>query len=460
MDTNSENLKNTANNKDDHLSSNNSKNQLAKNIFSLTIVQVSSYALPLISVPIISRIIGPSNYGIINFAAVFIAYFNLMISYGFDLTATRKIAKDPFNEKNRNTVFSEVFYTQCLLFIFATIVFIILLLTVPQLKAHQNVFVFSYLICLGTLFTQNWLFQAMQDISLIAFFNLFSKIGFTVAILIVVQKIDDYVWQPLVISISQIIVAISCFMWAIKTYKIKFIKIPLKRCFAILWEERTIFFSLVVVNLYTTTNTFILGLYQNSEQVGFYTAGQRLIIIAQSVLTMPLTMAFYPYIGKAFGENREAGLKVTQKLIPLIILFIGLASVIMFILGPFVISTFYGNKFTPAIPVFQILTLIPLIGALSNVFGIQIMLNLRMDKLFFRITTFGAILSILLNFMIIRRWGFIATAINWLVTELFIMAAMYISLKRRGINPLNIKYFSAFTLNEYMRTIRRKLFAR
>jgi O-antigen/teichoic acid export membrane protein len=431
--------------------------QLTKNLFSLTLVQIATYVLPLISVPIVSRIIGPEKYGTINFAVAYVAYFTLLISYSFDFSATRKISKDPDNIDNRNKVFSEVFYTQCLLFFLSTITFVILLFTVTQLKENKAVVIFSYLLCVSTLFTQNWLFQAMQDLSKVALFNLISKVLFTVAILIVVRKNQDYIWQPLIISVVQAMVAIWSFTWAFKKYKIRLIKPTLLRCWEVLKEERIIFFSLVFVNLYSSTNTVILGLFQNATQVGYYTAAQRLIIIAQSVLAMPLAQAFYPFIGKAFGEGKDQGLRIAQKLIPLIVVFLGLATIAMFVLGPFVIRIFYGHRFEEAIPAFQILTIVPLLFSLNNVLGIQIMLNLGMDKYFFKITACAGVLSVVLNFLIIKRFGYIGTTVNWLITELFCFSAMYFVLYRKGLNPINLKYFKFSAMNEYLSPIKNKI---
>lgn len=434
-----------------------STKQLTKNLFSLTLVQIATYVLPLISVPVVSRIIGPEKYGTINFAVAYVAYFTLLISYSFDFSATRKISKDPDNVENRNKVFSEVFYTQCLLFLVSTIAFVFLLFTVSQLKENKAVVIFSYLLCVSTLFTQNWLFQAMQDLSKVALFNLISKVLFTIAILIIVRKNQDYIWQPLIISVVQAIVAIWSFTWAFKKYKIKLVKITLLRCWEVLKEERIIFFSLVFVNLYSSTNTVILGLFQNSAQVGYYTAAQRLIIIAQSVLAMPLAQAFYPFIGKAFGEGKEQGLRIAQKLIPLIVVFLGLATIAMFILGPFVIRIFYGHRFEEAIPAFQILTIVPLLFSLNNVLGIQIMLNLGMDKYFFKITASAGVLSVALNFLIIRRFGYIGTTVNWLITELFCFSAMYFVLYRQGLNPINLEYFKFSAMKEYLTPIKNKI---
>lgn len=58
--------------------------------------------------PIIVRIIGPDKFGALNFSASLITYFSLLINYGFDLTATRAIAKNKDNKEERNRIFSEV----------------------------------------------------------------------------------------------------------------------------------------------------------------------------------------------------------------------------------------------------------------------------------------------------------------------------------------------------------------
>ncbi|TLV03222.1 flippase [Dyadobacter luticola] len=425
------------------------KSKLAKNVFLLTVVQVAIYVLPLISVPVVSRIIGPGNYGIINFAAAFISYFTLIISYSFEFSASRRIIKDLDNRDHRNTVFTEVFYTQCFLFLVSTIAFAVLLVSIPEFRKNYMVFLFSYLLCFSTLFTQNWLFQAMQDLSKVALLNFVSRLLFTIAILIAVRKPEDYIWQPLLIGVIQGAIALCSFFWAKNKYGLTLKRLNISRIFQVLSEDKTIFISLVFVNLYSGTNTVILGLYANSEQVGYFTAGQRLIIIAQSVLTMPLAQALYPFVAKAFKEGKEHGIEVAQKIIPLIALFLGGAFLIMVTLGPWMIVIFYGAKFEPSALVFQLLALVPLLFSLNNVLGIQIMVNLQMDKQFLKVTAAAAIFSVTTNLILIRYWGYLGTAVNMLCTEMFIFICMYLVLRKSGINPINFKYFNTSLLREY-----------
>lgn len=418
-----------------------SKKVLLNNIASLSVVQIANYVLPLISIPIITRIIGPEKFGIINYAIAFITYFNILITYGFDLTAARRVSREPNNYELRNKVFSEVFQAQLILFAISTLLFVACLYVVPPLAKEKEVALYSFLFCIGTLFTQNWLFLAMQDLPKVALFDFVSKLLFTITILLVVQEKKDYIWQPLVTSLIQIVVALTSFIWAIKKYRLKFIRISIREILQLLNKEAMVFLSLILINLYTTTNIIILGLYQNPDKVGFYIGGQKLIIVIYSVISLPLSHALFPFIGKAFADNYQKGLILVQKIIPLIILLTGSMGILMLIFGPWALRIFYGSEFEPSVLVFQLLVFTPMFIAMGNIFGIQIMLNLKLDKLFFKITLTAAILSVLANFLLVQQFGYIGTAFNWLLTEIFIAATMFIVLKAKGINPVDLKQF-------------------
>ncbi|RZK26232.1 MAG: hypothetical protein EOO43_03430 [Flavobacterium sp.] len=161
-------------------------------------------------------------------------------------------------------------------------------------------------------------------------------------------------------------------------------------------------------------------------------------------------------IGRSFGESKDAGLKTVQKILPVVALLTGIAVFGIMIFGPYVLHLFYGDKFAPAVPVLQILMFLPLVIGFSNLMGVQIMLNLGMDKLFFRITCCGAVLSIFLNFLMIKRWGYIGTSINWILTETLICIAMFLVLKGKGINPIKLQYFKFSEYKSYYQSFRSK----
>jgi O-antigen/teichoic acid export membrane protein len=430
-----------------------SKKGLVKNVFSLGVVQVANYVFPFITVPIVSRIIGPDKFGVINFAAAFMTYFTLLINFGFDLSATRAIAANRHNLEERNRIFNQVVLAKIILFSISVILFTICLFTVPQLRDEKAVAIFSFLLCMSWVITPNWFYQGMQELSRVAIFNLATKIIFTVLILLIVREKSDYLWQPLAISIAQIIVGIYSFGYAVRHYNISLGKTKLKPVLTLLWNERVIFFSMVVINLYTTTNVVLLGFMQNDEQVGFYTAGYRLIIIIQSLIMIPLTQALFPFVGSAFSQSREKGLDVVRQLLPIISTLTCCAALFLWLFGPLVVLLIYGHKFEPTIAVFRILAFIPVMVGWSNLLGIQTMINLKMDKQFFRITALGAVASIGLNILLVTRFGFVGTAMSWLLTEILIVVCMFVVLSKNGISIIERKYFSTGHFKKYLKPI-------
>ena len=140
-------------------------------------------------------------------------------------------------------------------------------------------------------------------------------------------------------------------------------------------------------------------------------------------------------------------------MLPIVTVLTFCAAIILWLFGPMVIMLLYGQKFEPSIMVFRILAFVPVVIGWSNLFGIQTMINLKMDKVFLRITAIGAVSSILLNFLFVTRFGFIGTAMSWVLTEIFIVLCMYFVLSKQGINIIEKKYFSPAHFKRFLKPI-------
>jgi PST family polysaccharide transporter len=170
-------------------------------------------------------------------------------------------------------------------------------------------------------------------------------------------------------------------------------------------------------------------------------------------MMIPLSQALFPFIGSAFAISREKGLNVIRQMLPVVNIITIFAGIVLYIFGPHMIMLLYGERFEPSIAVFRILTFLPVVIGWSNLLGVQTMLNLKMDKQFFRITALGAVSSFLLNFILVTRYGFIGSAFTWLLTEIFITLSMYIVLARSGINIVEKRYFAPAHFINYLRPI-------
>jgi len=210
---------------------------------------------------------------------------------------------------------------------------------------------------------------------------------------------------------------------------------------------------LCVVNVYSSTSIVVLGLFQSSTQVGYYTAGQKLIMILQGLVSIPLATAFFPYIGRAFAENHEKGLKIAQQLIPIVFVLTGLAGIVIFAASPLFIQFFYGSKFEAAVSVCRILAFIPMLVGLNTILGIHIMMNLKLDNIFFAITCIGAVVGLILNIVLVKVIGYTGPAYTWLIIEILNLVLLYVMLRRRNIESLNFSFFRSDFFIQYIKLL-------
>ena len=341
----------------------------------------------------------------------------------------------------RNKTFSDILFAKLFLLGISLMVFIPSLFFVPVIANEKELFIYTYIACFSLVLTPNWLYQGMQDLHQIAIFNFVSKLLFTLSILVIVTKQEDYIFQPLILSLSQIFVGICSFVWAIRKYKIRILKVPFADILSLLWTEKMVFFSMIVVILYTTTNTIILGVVQSKTQVAYYTAGWKLITIIQTFVSIPLRLSLFPFIGESFGRSSDDGVAKVKQILPFITIFTAISGIVIWFFAPWIIGLFYGKEFGEAASVLRILCFVPLILSLGDLFGIQTMINLKMDKQFFNITLVGAVVGLGSNWFFASQLGAIGTAWAWLVTELFITLIMWSFLYTKKIQLIDFNYF-------------------
>lgn len=416
-------------------------NILIRNIASQSVMQVANLVLPFITIPYLTRIIGPDKFGVINYCTAIVTYFVLIVNFSFDMQASRAVAQNPEDTSFVNQLFSDILYTKVMLFLICSAGFWFLLYHLPPLEHEKQVAVYSYAILIGWVFTPNWLYQGKQELGKVALFNLAAKIIFTCTVFIFIHSKQQYIWQPLLLSIAQIVVGMLSFAYACRKFNIRLVASHRHNMVRVLKDGKDLFFSMVTINLYSNTTIIILGIFVTVAQVGYYSAAYRLIITAVSVLSIPLTQALYPFMAASFGVNKEKGISDLQSIIPLGLLVSFLYSVVFFVMGPFIIHQFYGPQFLPAVAIFRWLSAIPFLVSMNSFLGVQALLNLQRDKQFFRITLTSAVVGMVTALILGHFMGIRGGAISWLLAECCNFLLFYITLKRMSVHLFKAEYY-------------------
>jgi len=243
---------------------------------------------------------------------------------------------------------------------------------------------------------------------------------------------------PLINSLGFITAGILA-LWLIKKeFQVKFKLQNLKTVKDYFIDGRHIFISNVAISLYTISTTFILGLFTNNTVAGYYSIADKIKSAVQG-LSGPISQTIYPYISKKVKENKEEGLMFIRKITIYIGLFSFLLSFLLFLFAPEIIHLIAGEKYERSILVLKIIAFLPFIIALSNVFGIQTMLNFNRKKAFSKILISGSVLNIILSIILVPLFQEIGSAVSVLSVEMFITISMFIYLQKTGINIMKGK---------------------
>lgn len=397
-------------------------------------VQVANYLLPLINIPILARAFGPENLGLITYITAITAYFVLLIDYSFNFTGVRRISKD---ELDPVKVFNTILTARIYLFFVSVIAFFTSLYFIENLRENYLLLSIFFVSCLVPIFTNMWFLQAKNMFKQIAIFNFIAKLAVTIGVVILIRSKDDVVKYAMLLNFSNLVIALVGFYYICKKFDIYLNLVKFQDVIKYLKEDKYLFLSSIVTNLYTTTGIVILGALSTKVEVGYYGAAQKIIELAKNVIAMPIYQVVFPILARKFGESQILGLEAVKKILPIfnIITLIVLCGLIL--TGYFLISILFGSEFLDSYKILVILSF----GLAAVFYGIliggQVMLNIGMDREFVRIQVIVAVLSIAMSLMILPYGGATTIALIWALSEIIITAYQIFVLKINGIYVLN-----------------------
>lgn len=271
--------------------------RLFSNFFSLSILQFFSYFLPLLTMPYLVRVLGVDNFGLVMFAQAFIVFFNILVDYGFNLSATREISINRENKYKTTEIFSSVIQIKCVLIIIAFLLLTIIVFSFEKFSNDWILYYLTFLTVIGQALFPIWYFQGMEKMKYITIVNIVSKIIFTFAIFIFIQNSTDYILVPILNGLGSLTASLISIYIIKKNFNQKFIVQDFKTLLSYFKDSSQFFLSRVSVSLYTSSNTFILGILASTTAVGYYSIAHKLYTAMQS-LYGPITQSLYPYISK------------------------------------------------------------------------------------------------------------------------------------------------------------------
>ncbi len=391
---------------------------IIKNLFSLTMAEVISKAIGLITTAYLARAIQPEGFGIIGFASSFVAYFTLLVNLGFDALGTREIARD--REVIRKYV-NNIVTIRLILAVFGYATFLIVVMMIDKTSLIKTVLMVMGLGIFANAFLLNWVFQGIEKMEVIALRQILTSFLILIGVVLLVHDYNDVIWFVLVSVFASTINTV----WMLKLYIRSFGKIKLSFD-TVFWRwmlraALPMAFSSFMTAIYYNLDIVMLGFLKTEHEVGLYNAAYKILLMGIIPANI-ICKAFFPQIARSLNDK--------AKMISLMKKY----SVLMFIVGFFLASggiTFakdmivviFGASYLESDLVLKIL-MVNLVFVYINITYGNPLLAWNKQKTYMYAISLGGVGNIILNMMLIPAYGMAGAAVATVLSEVIVLCGL------------------------------------
>jgi O-antigen/teichoic acid export membrane protein len=401
--------------------------KITYNALSLSISKITSTALALFSIALITRYLGKEGFG--NYATVmaFFSFFAALADLGLYAISTREISRESADE---NKIISNIFTLRIISSLVVMIITPALLLFLPYdsdvkmgiiVAAAAFVFSSGYLVL-------NGVFQKELAMHKVALAELAGKI---LQVTVIYYAVKQSLGFNAVISsllFSMILNFVLVFI-----FSRRYIKINLK--FDLVYWKKFLKHSLpvgiasIITFLYFKMDTILLSVIKGNAEVGTYNAAYKVLenltfFPAMVVgLTLPLTSRY-------IFSNKQLFEKISNNTFKaFIVMVLPLVSGI-FLLSRDVINVIGGPGFEDSAPVLRVLVFALFFIFFGN-FSNSILLAGNEQKRMMKVLAICAAFNILANLALIPLFSYAGAAATSVATELLVVVLTFWLMKKK-----------------------------
>ena len=389
-----------------------------------------------------ARYLGPSNYGIINYAASLVAFAEPLVLLGLNSILVQEILEKPDSE-------GETLGTAIVLCIFSAVACTVgLAVFVKVANAGEEE---TILVCI--LYSAILLFKAMELIQYWYQAKLLSKYPSIVMlcayvvvsayrIMLLVQQKSIY-WFSVINALDYMLIAISLLV-LYKQFRGQRLHFSYARAKELLTKSKYFLASTMMITVFAQTDKILLKLMVGEQETGVYAAA-----VACAMLSNFVFSALFDSVRPSILSSRKIDLEAFEEKITClysVILYLSFAQGIFFLLlADPVVHFLYGAQYEGAASVLRVVIWYTVFSYAGMVRSIWILAE-QLHRYLWVINLCGAVVSVTLNLTLIQVWGATGAAVASVLTQFFtnVVLGFIISPLRRNnmlmLRALNPKY--------------------
>ncbi|MBS6376262.1 MAG: flippase [Clostridium sp.] len=398
---------------------------LQKNFLYNVLYQILLVILPLITAPYISRTLGATAVGVYSYTYSVAYYFLLIAMLGIGNHGNRSVAAVRDDREKLNKTFSSIYSLQVMTFSIAILAYAFYL--VLFVKDNRLIVLLQLIYVTSGLFDIGWLFFGLEQFKLTVARNTLIKISTVVLMFVFVHKPSDLWKYTLIMSAGTLFS--QAYLWLYVKKYVSFEKCSVKEIASNIKPVLILFIPVLAYSIYKVMDKIMLGNMSSYDQVGFYNNAEKIINIPMGIITA-LGTVMLPRMSNivANGDKKRVDdyIRISAKLVTL------LSSAIAFglmgvssVLAP----VFFGDEFIACGEIIRLLSVTVFFIAWANVIRTQYLIPNKRDSIYLTSTMVGAILNLIINWMLIPKYQANGAAFGTIVAEFSVMLVQMVAVK-------------------------------
>ena len=394
-----------------------SNKTFAKNTFFLYIMTGAKFVLPLIITACLTRRLGPDAYGVISYLTPVMGYFILLFDFGFNFSATKKIAQHRADPVLIEKTIASVYTAKILLVLAGFLPLMLLLLCIDLLRQYVLLTVLYYLSTAAQIFIPDFLYRGLEKMEGVTTRYILAKLITAVLIFLAVRDDGGLILVPLAYLIGTVAAALHTNHHMVKKLGYRVALGGLREAAAELRESGIYFVSTFASTALSVTSTFVMGIVgMPTAQIAYWGVAFQVVQAVQAMYD-PITTSIYPHV--AGKRDHKFVLLITLCLLPLV----AAGCVLLYCLAGLAVKIIAGSAYLAAVPVLQALTPMLLFSFVAQMLGFPLLgaLGRERQASFTTLVAAGAQILGLVGLALSHHFTLLSLALLRNVTELIFM---------------------------------------
>ena len=400
--------------------------KVIKNYLYNVVYQILLLLVPLITVPYISRVLGPELVGINSYTNSWMTFFMLVGQMGIALYGNREVAYHRENPIERSKIFWGIELLQVITITCALIAYLGAVLLFSTTFKEYFLLQSFWIIAAGV--DVSWYFMGVENFQRIVFRNMLVKLASVALIFLVVKGNNDLGKYIALLGLSNLVGNLT--LWPYLKDEIKWVPISTWHPFRHFYPALLLFVPTITTQVYLVVNRLMLGRMSTQSQLGQFQYTDQIIKVILAVVTAS-GQVMLPHIANKFSKGDVKGIRdslynsfdfITAIAIPMMFGIMAIAKQF----APW----FLGKQFNDAGILMMIEAPVILFIGWSNVTGTQYLMPINRTKEYTVSVTVGAVINVITNLFLIALWGARGATLATDISEFAVAAVQLVYIRQ------------------------------